>query len=347
MKEKIRVLVVDDSGFVISAITKKLQADPEIEVVDSARDGLQAIEKVKYLKPDVVTMDVIMPEMDGLTALKRIMAEYPTPVIMLSALTAENAETTIRALEMGAVDFYLKPSAITPAGGNYDNDTLILKIKMAARSQLSGKKSPVPNTAAPRTKKTVDGYFPFNKLVIIGSSTGGPRALMQLVPSLPEDISAALLIVQHMPPVFTKSLAERLHLSSAIQVAEAKEGDVIKKGLALMAPGGYHMTVSDDERINLNQNPPILGVRPAIDVTMKSVAGVFGNNTLGVVLTGMGTDGTEGASRIKEAGGKILAQDEASCAVYGMPASVFQAGYVDKVLPLTELAAEITRVCKN
>jgi two-component system, chemotaxis family, protein-glutamate methylesterase/glutaminase len=342
--DKIRVLIVDDSGYVISVVTKRLHADYDIEVVGSARTGIEAIAKVKALRPDVVTMDVIMPEMDGLTALKRIMAECPTPVLMLSALTGENAESTIRALEYGAVDFFLKPSALKPDGSPGD-DTLISKIKMAARYKFKGNKQPAPVPPVLKIKKTIDAYSPFKKLVVIGSSTGGPRALMQVVPNLPEDISGAILIVQHMPPVFTKSLAERLHLSSAIEVAEAKEGDVIRKGLALMAPGGYHMTVGEDEHIHLNQNPPILGVRPSVDVTMKSVAGVFKKNCLGVVLTGMGTDGTVGATCIKQAGGKVLSQDKETCAVYGMPASVFESGCVDKVLPLTDMAKQIVLEC--
>jgi two-component system, chemotaxis family, protein-glutamate methylesterase/glutaminase len=345
--KKIKVLIVDDSGYVITVVTKRLQDDSDIEVVGSARDGVEAIEKVKALQPDVVTMDVIMPKMDGLTALKHIMEECPTPVLMLSALTSENAESTIRALEHGAVDFYLKPSAIKPEGKGSGDDTLISKVKTAARHNLTGKKPPAPLPLTLKNKRTIENDLPFNKLVIIGSSTGGPRALMQVVPSLPEDISAAIILVQHMPPVFTRTLAERLHLASAIQVAEAREGDVVRKGLALMAPGGYHMIVSDDGHVHLNQEPAVLGVRPAIDVTMKSAAGVYRKDCLGVVLTGMGTDGTIGAACIKEAGGKVLAQDEATCAVYGMPASVFQSGCVDKVLPLPKIADEITRVCEN
>jgi two-component system, chemotaxis family, protein-glutamate methylesterase/glutaminase len=342
---KIRVLIVDDSGYVIAAISRRLQADYNIEVIGSARTGIEAVEKVKSLRPDVVTLDIVMPEMDGLTALKRIMSECPTPVIMLSALTRENAEPTIQALEYGAVDFFLKPSAIKPGGNGSGDDTLINKIKIAAKTRVNGKK-PAISTLIPVKRKVTPGVSgAFNKLVLIGSSTGGPRALMQVIPNLPEDISAAILLVQHMPPGFTKSLAERLNMSSAIQVAEAKEGDELKKGVALMAPGDYHMILGDDEKIHLTQDPPLLGVRPSVDVMMKSAVAVYKKKILGVVLTGMGTDGTIGASVIKGAGGKILAQDEATSAVYGMPASVAQAGCVDKVLPLTEIAAEIAQEC--
>jgi two-component system chemotaxis response regulator CheB len=342
--DKIKVLIVDDSGYVINVLSRRLQSDYDIEVIGSARNGIEAVQKVKSLRPDVVTMDIVMPEMDGLTALKNIMADCPTPVIMLSALTRENAEPTIRALEYGAVDFYLKPSMLKPDGNGSGDNILVTKIKMAAKARLNGKK-PAVTAAAPVKKTPAVGRGSFKKLVIIGSSTGGPRALMQVIPNLPEDISAAILLVQHMPPVFTKSLAERLNLSSAIQVAEAKEGDEVTKGLALMAPGDYHMVVNEDGKIHLTQDPPVLGVRPAIDITMKSVAGVYKAKTLGVVLTGMGTDGTIGSSFIKGAGGRILAQDEATCAVYGMPASVAQVGFVDKVLSLPDMAGEIVREC--
>jgi two-component system, chemotaxis family, protein-glutamate methylesterase/glutaminase len=342
--DKIKVLIVDDSGYVINAVTRRLQTDYDIEVVGSARTGIEAITKVKTLRPDVVTMDIVMPEMDGLTALKNIMENCPTPVIMLSALTKENAEPTIRALEYGAVDFYLKPSILKPDGNGNGDGVLVNKIKMAAKARISGRKPVVP-AAVPIKKTDTGSRVSFKKLVVIGSSTGGPRALMQVIPNLPEDISAAILIVQHMPPVFTKSLAERINMSSAIEVAEAKEGDEIKKGLALMAPGDYHMVLNDEGRIHLTQDPSVHGVRPAIDITMKSVAPIFKAKTLGVVLTGMGIDGTLGSSFIKGAGGRILAQDEATCAVYGMPASVAQSGCVDTVLPLSEIAGGIAQEC--
>jgi two-component system chemotaxis response regulator CheB len=347
VKDKIRVLVVDDSGYVIAAVTKRLQADPDIEVIDSARNGIQAIEKVKSLKPDVVTMDVLMPEMDGLEALKYIMAECPTPVIMLSALTSEHAETTIRALEYGAVDFYLKPSAIRPDGNGSGDGTLITKLKMAARLDVTGKGLFIPFPGTPKKKKPSNSKVSFNRLVVISSSTGGPRALMQLIPSFPEDISAAILIVQHMPPMFTKSLAERLQLSSKINVMEAQDGDEIKKGLALIAPGDHHMIVNSNGQIRLNQDPPVCGVRPSANITMKSGAEYYKDKTLGVVLTGMGSDGTDGALYIKELGGQVLVQNEASCAVYGMPSSVVNAGGADKILSLPEMTEEIIQACNN
>lgn len=346
MKDKIKVLVVDDSGFVISAITRRLRADPQIEVIDSARNGVEALNKVKELRPDVVTMDVIMPEMDGLTALKHIMAECPTPVLMLSALTGDNADTTIRALESGAVDFYLKPSVIRPDGNGSGDNTLIEKIRLAAGMDVGRKKRLFRAAASIKRRKPPEKPVAFHKLVVIASSTGGPRALMQIVPNLPGNIPAAILIVQHMPPMFTRSLAVRLHQASEIAVAEAREGDTLSKGVALIAPGDYHMIVGNDGAIRLTRDSQVLGVRPAADVTMRSVASIYGNKTLGVVLTGMGTDSTIGASFIKAAGGTVLAQDEATCAVFGMPSSVIKAGCADKIVPLHKMSYEINRFCR-
>ena len=341
MQKKIRVLVVDDSGYVITAVTNKLNADPEIEVIGSARNGIEAIEKAKNLKPDVVTLDVIMPEMDGLTALGKIMAECPTPVIMLSALTGENAETTIKALELGAVDFFLKPSAINPVA----DDNLAKKIKTAAKCDVLKNKHFSSGTSTHKKKKGSDTYTPFEKLVVIGASTGGPRSLMQLIPSLPVDLPAAVLIVQHMPPIFTKSLAERLDQVAQMYVEEAREGSILSRSKIIVAPGDFHMLVEDGGKISLNQEPHVLGVRPAVDVTMKSASAKYGASVIGVVLTGMGIDGTQGASFIKSAGGKVLVQDESTSAVFGMPMSVVKAGYADQVLPLHELADSIVEAC--
>ena len=346
MPKRIRVLVVDDSNYVVGVVSRKLQADPEIEVIGSAGNGIEAIEKIKRLRPDVVTLDVVMPEMDGLTALGRIMLECPTPVVMLSALTSENAVSTIQALELGAVDFFLKTSVVK-SGSNEADDSLIAKIKMAATQTLLNKPIAAPGEFTSKDKAPDIRKGSINKIVVIGTSTGGPRALTELIPALPVDIQAAILVVQHMPPIFTKSLAERLNQISKIEVIEAHEGSLITRGQALIAPGDYHMIVSERGKVHLTQDPPVLGVRPAVDMTMKSVAMTYRDMTLGVVLTGMGSDGTEGAASIKKAGGKILAQDEATSAIYGMPMSVFKAGHADNVLPLNKMAGEITRICER
>jgi two-component system chemotaxis response regulator CheB len=346
LPNKVRVLVVDDSGYVIAVVSKRLSNDPDIEVIGSALNGKEAVEKVKSLKPDVVTMDIVMPEMDGIAALEKIMAECPTPVVMLSALTSENAATTIRALELGAVDYYLKPSSIRPVGGAAAGDTLAEKIKAAAKYHINGKENIAEiSKVAQQRKEARDNSF--HKLVVIGASTGGPRALMTVIPAIPADIPAAYLIVQHMPPLFTRSLAERLAQVSQIEVAEARDGDELCRGVALLAPGNFHMVVDGGKKIVLNQEPTVLGVRPSLNVTMKSAANAFGKSVLGVVLTGMGSDGTEGALRIKKLGGKVIAQDESTCTVFGMPQSVIKAGCADKIFPLSRIASGIAKACTN
>ncbi len=348
MGNKIRVLVVDDSGFARSVISQELGTDPEIEVIGSAKDGFDAIEKVRKLRPEVITMDIVMPGMDGLTALEHIMKECQTPVIMLSALTTSGAEVTVRALELGAVDFFLKPSVLSPLGDAQSKGELIAKIKLAARTTVPKGPAPLLQTAARTTRatqKTHSRKRP-NHVVVIGSSTGGPRALMQVISSLPADIDAAVLVVQHMPSLFTKSLAERLESLSELSVAEAQDGDEIQRSRVLVAPGDHHMLVNDGH-IKLHRGPPVLGVRPCIDVTMESVAKAFGSRSLGVVLTGMGTDGTRGAALIKAAGGKIIVEDESTCVVNGMPTSVIKAGYADYIVPIYDIASKIADICQE
>jgi len=341
VQKKIRVLVVDDSGYVIAAVSNKLNADPEIEVIGSARNGIEALKKAKSLQPDVITLDVIMPEMDGINCLKKIMEECPTPVVMLSALTSENAETTLKALEIGAVDFFLKPSAINPVA----DDTLADKIKVAAKCKLVKNGQFASDTISVKKGINSDNHSAFKKLVIICASTGGPRSLMQIIPALPADIPAAFIIVQHLPPTFTKSLAQRLNHVSQMSVEEAVEVSKAIKGSVLVAPGDFHMLIEDGGKIKLNQGPHILGVRPAADITMKSAVAKYGSSVIGVILTGMGIDGTQGAYFIKSAGGTVMAQDEATSAVYGMPMSVAKAGYADKVLPLNKIADAIIEAC--
>jgi two-component system, chemotaxis family, protein-glutamate methylesterase/glutaminase len=346
MDERVRVLVVDDSSFVRTIVSRKLASDPGIEVVGTASDGIEALEKVKELQPQVITLDVMMPNMDGLTFLERIMADNPIPVVMLSALTREGADITMKAIEMGAVDFILKPSVLSPVDDNSTAASLMEKIKAAGHIKVKARKAVASQSYA---SYKVNGFRGSSnghlKTLIIGTSTGGPKALMQVIPNLPRDLPAQVLVVQHMPPLFTKSLAERLDNASQLSVKEAKEGDRARQGQVLLAPGDYHMTISRDGKISLNQNPPRWGVRPSVDATMESVAEVFGSNSLGVVMTGMGVDGTKGSSMIKSAGGSVLVEDESTCAVYGMPMSVANAGYADAVVPLHNMAAAIVRYC--
>ncbi|MEE8352955.1 MAG: chemotaxis response regulator protein-glutamate methylesterase [Dehalococcoidales bacterium] len=344
----VKVLIVDDSSFARLSITRQLTADPEIDVVGVARNGIEALEKMKALVPNVVTLDIEMPRMDGLQTLSHIMAEQPTPVVMLSSLTGEGTATTIRALELGAVDYYLKSSPASPVEPLGLNDSLVTKVKMAAR--VSGSKlRMLAHTAKPRrVARTAPPRSPAppKKTIVIGSSTGGPSALYEVLPNLPANIPASMLVVQHMPPSFTRSLAERLDQLSEVQVREASTGDRLVAGQVLVAPGDYHMAVSPDGRIRLTQDAPVLGLRPAVDITMKSAASVYGADTIGVILTGMGSDGTKGAAAIRSAGGKVTTQDEASCVVYGMPRSVVESGNSDTAVTLPRMAREILRMCE-
>jgi two-component system, chemotaxis family, protein-glutamate methylesterase/glutaminase len=348
MPDVIRVIVVDDSAFARLAISRELQTAGGISVIDFARDGVEALEKITRLKPDVVTMDVEMPNMDGLATLERIMEEYPVPVVMLSSLTSSGSEVTVRALELGAVDFFLKHGLANPVGGNGDADTLRNKIITASKIKVARQKQRVSSvlTKTEKPQKVAGLLKKATNLVIIGSSTGGPKALYQVVPYLPGDIAAAILIIQHMPPGFTYSLANRLDQLSNIIVKEVTSGDVLHDGVALVAKGGYHMTVEKGGVMALNQGPTVCGVRPSVNVTMQSAAPLFGKNMLGVVLTGMGCDGTLGCQFIKLNRGRVIVEDESTCVVWGMPKSVEESGYADKVIPLPGIANGIVEALK-
>lgn len=351
MATPIRVLVVDDSAFERYAIAKHLETDQEITVVGSARDGLDALTKIRSLTPDVITLDVEMPRMDGLTALQRIMAEHPTPVIMLSSLTQPGARTTIQALMHGAVDFVSKPGASISI--RHVVGDLSAKIKMAAGTKRSVERIRARNiltetSAASPPNKT--GLSPFQKgdpVIVIGASTGGPRALQQVLADLPANLGAAVAIVQHMPPGFTRSLAQRLNESSPLTVQEAQEGDRLARGLALLAPGDFHLRFKGDKQVVLDQGPRRQHVRPAVDVTMESASEFHRAAVIGVVLTGMGADGTAGAASIKAAGGRVIAEDETSSLIYGMPRSVIEAGLVDRVVPLPEVASTLVELIRS
>ena len=355
MNNKIRVLVVDDSALMRLMISDILNSDKEIEVVATARDGEDGIKKVTDLKPDVVTLDVEMPRLDGLHALGYIMSEIPTPVIMISAFTKKGAEVTFRALEYGAVDFVYKPSGPISIDIRASSDELIAKIKVAAGVDLDKLNFVMPQKAPEKhfkakSKKVV----PEVKVVAIGASTGGPRALGKILPQLDPDIPAGILIVQHMARGFTETFAARLDRESRIEVKEAEPGDRIEQGRALIAPGDYHMTVrrkttGNDTTglINLNQDPPVYGLRPTVDAMMISAAEAYDDKTVGIILTGMGSDGARGMKAIKESRGKTIAQDKDSCVVYGMPKAALDEGAVDKLVPLDKIAEEIMEVVKK
>lgn len=362
MAAPVRVLVVDDSPFMRYTIAKHLAADPDIVVVGSATDGLDALSKIPALTPDVVTLDVEMPRMDGLTALEHIMQDCPTPVVMLSSLTQRGTRTTIQALMRGAVDFVAKPTTSTDMRAVVTD--LSSKIKAAALTHHANGPStkhngsisvpathpPVTPLVAPPVKKAKTGLRPFKEgdpVVVIGASTGGPRALQQVLTGLPAELPAAIIVIQHMPAGFTRSLAQRLNELSGLTVQEAAEGDRLALGLALLAPGDFHMKLEQGKKIGLDQGPRVNHVRPAVDVAMESAAQLYGSAVIGVVLTGMGSDGALGARSIKQAGGRIIAEDESTTVVYGMPRSVVEANLADRVVPLPDVAGVIMEMLRH
>lgn len=396
----IRVLIVDDSAFVRKALSTMLQSEPDIEIVGLANNGKEAVEKTAELKPDIITMDVEMPIMNGLEALRIIMEQNPTPVLMVSSITTEGAEATIDALSLGAVDFISKQSTLTiqqtmrdelvgkvkaitqsagvksrlsrpsllgglgfrrassagiPAKAEDPAERLSLQERIARRRQQSmqdgGGESSAP-TAAPSPphkqlhevrltgrKRPSPGHA---KVVVLGVSTGGPLALHQVVPRLPKDFPVGMLIVQHMPAHFTKSLADRLNTLSHVTVREAQEGDVLEPGLVLIAPGGLHLKIGKDQRtIHVTPDPSETLHRPSVDITAESVVDAFGGHAIGVIMTGMGRDGSAGLKKLNAKGGYVIAQDEESCVVYGMPKAVVDEGIADEIQSLEHLADAI------
>lgn len=345
---KIRVLTVDDSALMRQVLATLLAKDPEIEVVGSAPDPYIAREKIKALNPDVLTLDVEMPKMDGITFLEKLMRGHPMPVIMVSSLTEAGCQTTLRALELGAVDFITKPKIDLREGMEDVAQDLIAKVKAAAAANMKrsiGEKRVVSQMAAPVSRpvgaqamiKTTD------TIIAIGSSTGGTEAVKDLLEMLPPD-TPPILISQHMPERFTKTWADRLNSLSRIRVKEAQHGDSVLPGHALVAPGNFHMAlVRSGARytVHLNQDPPVNRHRPSVDVMFASVAQYAGANAIGVILTGMGNDGAKEMLTMKRAGAFTIAQDEASCVVFGMPKEAIKMGGIDKVLPLNEIAGAI------
>ncbi|ASJ02874.1 chemotaxis response regulator protein-glutamate methylesterase [Thermococcus profundus] len=350
LRKKIRVLVVDDSAFMRRVLKDILESDPEIEVCCEARDGVEAIEKVKQHRPDVITLDVEMPRMNGLDALKFIMNKYPTAVIMVSALTQEGADATIKALEYGAVDFIPKPSSSISINMRELKDEIIAKVKEAAKVPikfLQFKRRRLLREQLTKVRKREEAA---RRAVAIAASTGGPQSLLKVFEKLPGELDAGILLVQHMPPGFTRSFAMRLDRISRVNVKEAEDGEVVYKNWAYVAPGDYHMEVVNrggKPTIKLYKGPKIHGVRPAADPMMKSVAEVFGRKTVGVVMTGMGRDGAEGIVAIKKKGGITIAQDKETSIIYGMPKAAAETGMVDYIVPLDKIADTIVMALRK
>nr|WP_026073873.1 chemotaxis response regulator protein-glutamate methylesterase [Acetivibrio cellulolyticus] len=346
-KEKIKVLVVDDSAFMRKVISDILGSDEEIEVVDTAKSGIDALEKAVELRPDVITLDVKMPEMDGLECLRELNRLGKIPVIMLSSVTKDGAEATIQALADGAIDFITKPSNIFNMNGEEKRKEIIEKVKIARYSLRDLNINKHPKSKKMQVENNANDAI--SNLVLIGTSTGGPKALQDVIPLIPENVNAAFLVVQHMPAGFTKSLADRLDGISKVNVKEAENDEKIKTGYVYLAPGDYHMIVEkyDDNnlKIKLTKDPPVGGHRPSVDVMMESVSNTGFKNIIAVIMTGMGGDGSEGVKMLKNINkAKIIAQDENTCVVFGMPRVAILTGVVDVVTPLNEITGEIMKI---
>ncbi|OOF27968.1 chemotaxis response regulator protein-glutamate methylesterase [Salinivibrio proteolyticus] len=368
----VKVLVVDDSSFFRRRVSEIINGDPRLEVIDTAVNGKEAVEKVAQLKPDVVTMDIEMPVLDGISAVRQIMAQTPTPILMFSSLTHEGAKATLDALEAGALDFL--PKKFEDIARNRDEATSLLQqrvLEIARKrsflrrpskpapsattgqtaSPAGGARAPVrpaaPN-AAPAAKSKAPARFTSSgkryQLVAIGTSTGGPVALQKVLTKLPANFPLPIVLIQHMPATFTAAFAQRLNGLSQITVTEAKDGDALKPGHAYLAPGGMQMMVDGRPgaaRLKILDGGERMNYKPCVDVTFGSAAKVYGDKVLSMVLTGMGADGREGARMLKSAGSTIWAQDEESCVVYGMPQAVAKAGISSEDLPLDRIAERI------
>jgi len=377
--DPIKVIIVDDSNFMRRAISNLISRDPGIKVIATARDGYEAVELVRNLEPDVVTLDIEMDGMSGIETLEKIMQVHPVPVLMVSAYTSEGANVTVEALRLGAVDFIEKPSGVVSVDMHTVSESLVRKVKMAAKAQpkVLGPVSrprqprkvipiepvqpprpmevpsrpplpsipPAPSSVPPADpRRPVPADLPQPRIIAIGSSTGGVQALQHLLGGLPENFELPIVIVQHMPAKFTRSFASDLDRSVPVMVREAEDGTPLRPGVAYVAPGGIHMIVAplqdrpNQYCIRLTEHPSDLLLKPAADILFATVAEVFGPTAIGVILTGMGSDGTLGLRKMKEAGSYNIAQSRDTCVVFGMPKSAIEAGVIDEVIPLGSIA---------
>ena len=359
---KIRVLIADDSAFMRKVLLSILSADPQIDVVGEARDGVEAVSQSESLRPDVITMDINMPHMDGLRATEVIMSTKPRPVVVVSSESRDGAEVTLKALELGAIDFVTKPSSGIDLDMNTVREELVRKVKVAskvrvvrtaARIAMSAHRPaepPMPFPAPQRdngvsTSSGTDAQKPGGKfpIVVLVASTGGPATLMQLMPLFPKNFPGSVLIVQHMPGSYTSQFSEQLAGVSSIRISEATPGEIVQSGSAYVCPGSHHLRLSTTGRITLDDGPRINGYRPCADVTLEAVAAYAGPMAVSVVLTGMGNDGSRGVRAIKGANGHVIAQDEASCIIFGMPAEAIRTGSVDQVVSLDQVYPAIEK----
>lgn len=346
--KKIKVLIVDDSAVVRKIFSEELSKEPDMEVIGTAPDPIVARDKIVLLKPDVITLDLEMPRMDGLTFLKKLMKHFPLPVVIVSSMTHKGSQLAVEALESGAVEVLGKPS------DSYSTEDMSAQLKEMIRAAAGVQMSRIPSTPSPSSAPTspepmaVSVKETTQKIIAIGASTGGTEALKTILLNMPLNIPG-IVIVQHMPAHFTSAFAERLQRICAIEVKEAQDGDSILNGRALIAPGNYHMLLRRNGAhysINIKDGPLVHHHRPSVDVLFNSVAQNAGANAVGIILTGMGADGAQGMLKMKQAGAKTIAQDEATCVVFGMPKEAIRLEAVDRVAPLSRIPQEIGHFLK-
>lgn len=353
----IKLLVVDDSALIRKVLNDAVKSDKDINVVGLAKDGIECLNMIETLKPDVITLDIEMPRLNGIEVLKELnRRRIQIPVVMISTLTIEGGEKTLEALELGAVDFLPKPENFFSMGQEAQKREIISKIKTAYKARsfiksysynkptVNEKTLTKPAQVVDNKRRPVGGKF--KNLILVGSSTGGPKALQSVIPKFNRDINASIVVVQHMPPKFTKSLADRLNGISQVNVKEAEEGDILCRGCAYIAPGDFHINLkkeSDKLVVRLNKEEPWLGLRPTVDKMFESAVNLNDYNKIAVVLTGMGSDGTKGLKALKPSGCKVIVQDEQSSVVYGMPKAVVQANLQDDIVPLEEVVSRVSK----
>ena len=360
--KRVRVLIVDDSAFMRKVLQSILTADPEMDVCGEARDGRDAVAQNDALNPDVITMDINMPHMDGLQATEIIMSKNPRPIVIVSSESREGADTTLKALELGAIDFVAKPSAGVDLDMNSVRAELTRKLKMAAkvrvvRTAVRSRLQQEIATSAPRIEPApgpprsassatsamlskANGKFP---VVVIASSTGGPATLMKFIPMFPKDFPGAVILVQHMPGTFTSQFGQQLGEIAQIKVKDAEQGEILQPSTLYVCPGSHHMRITPTGRITLDDGPRISGYRPCADVTLDTAAAFAGPMSIGVVLTGMGNDASQGVQKVKSAGGHVIAQDESTSVIFGMNAEAIKTGCVDQVLPIDNIFSAVEK----